>query len=178
MTRWVGLLYSTVISPQRRIRSGDLVALAEQVGLAEVRTVLSSGNLIFSSRLDEAAQVDTIGGAVCALYGRDVPVLVRAERDWRALVAANPFPAESRAAPQNVGVRIMAAEPDPSVLERIAAKTAVGEKLAVSARAIWIYTPGDVAKSALFRAMNAAWTGVGTARNASAIQKILAGFDG
>lgn len=177
MQAFVALLYSTVISPARRLKSADLMAIGERLKLADTRPVLSSGNFIFRSALLEAKLAETIGAEVSALYGRAVPVLVRSEIDWRALLAHNPWPTESTRTPAHVGVRIMAKPPGADVVARISDKAKAGEKLIVRDRAIWVYTPAAPTNSTLFRAVNAAWVGIGTSRNASAVMKISQAFD-
>lgn len=177
MQQWVALLYSTVIGPDRRVRASDLTGVADRIGLAQPRVVLSSGNLIFSAIGREQNLRQAIKGEVAALYGRDVPVLVRSKGDWQKLVAAYPFTRECARDPKDVAVRIMSTQPDDGVVARIAAKKQPGDLLEVGDRVIWAYAPGGAAGSALFRAVNATWAGVGTSRNSSAVQKILTGFN-
>ena len=47
--RHVALLYSIVLAPGRRVVMGELRALAMELGFADPRTVLASGNLAFDA---------------------------------------------------------------------------------------------------------------------------------
>lgn len=174
MTRWVALLYSVVITPTRRLTSADLLAVAGAAGLANARTVLASGNLLFDATGSEAALEVRIAAAVGDVLGRPIPVFLRSAADLAALLAANPFPAETAADATRVAVRVMRALPAPPVLERIAAAAGPGERFTAGDRAIWVATAGLPSASRLARAAGATWAGEGTFRNASAIARIAA----
>jgi uncharacterized protein (DUF1697 family) len=170
----VALLHSVVVTLGRRVRSADLIAVAKAAGAAPVRTVLSTGNLILDTEQDPAALETALEQAVLDLLGKPIPVFVRSETDWHALVAANPFPEATRQDPSRVAVRVMRREPTPAILERIRSAVGEGEAFAVTERALWLSTPDQLSTSALSRAVGARWAGEGTFRNASAIGKILA----
>ena len=177
MSRQVALLYSVILDPGRRVRSAELLALAGEAGFGAARTVLASGNLIFDSDLPEAALEARLEAVIGRIFGRPIPVIVRDAAAWRALVAGNPFPAETRDDPARVAVRVLRAAPAPAVLARIAARRAEGERMALDGRALWLATPGQLSASPMFRAAGAAWAGEGTLRNASAAARIAAALD-
>ena len=174
MTRWVALLYSVVLTPARRVTAADLMQLAGRLAFCGAKTVLSTGNLIFDDAGDEGSLTLRIEADILRHWGKPIPVLLRSAQDWRALVAANPFPRESRHTPAQVGVRVMRIEPDGPRISEIARKTSMEDRLAASPRAVWVASSGPLSLSPLLRAVGSAKLGVGTFRNASAIAKISA----
>jgi uncharacterized protein (DUF1697 family) len=174
VTRWVGLLFSVILSAERRVTKADLLAVAALAGVADARTVLSTGNLIFDAHGSEAVLEAQLGAAIAEILGRAIPVFVRSADDLRAVLAANPFPVQTEADPAQVGIRILRRVPSPDVVARIAAKARPGEVLAAQGREFWVAGSGGLSDSALFRAAGAAWAGEGTFRSVSAVRKIIA----
>jgi uncharacterized protein (DUF1697 family) len=174
VTLWVALLYSVVLSPDRRVTKADLLAVAAHAGLERASTVLSTGNLIFGAEGDEAALEARLESAVKDLLGRPIPVFVRCADDLCAVLAANPFPAQTKADPARVGIRILRHVPSPDVVARVSAKAGPAEVFAARGRTFWVAGSGGLSDSPLARAAGAAWAGAGTFRSASALEKIVA----
>ena len=108
MTLYVGLLYSIVIDARRRVVMSDLRAIAEGLGYSHVRTLVSSGNLVFETAERSVPAIEqALETAFATFYDKHVDIIVKSADDWRRLVAGNPFPAESAAAPDRVSIRIM-----------------------------------------------------------------------
>ena len=90
MPRYVALLRG--VSPQNA-KMPALKACFEQLGFTDVKTLLSSGNVVFStaSRQSAAALVKTIEAGMAAQLPRGFPVLLRTQAHLAALVKADPF---------------------------------------------------------------------------------------
>ena len=175
--RQVALLYSVVLTAERRITSADLIAVANDVGAGPLRTVLSTGNLILSSDKAPATLESALEHSLLRLLGKPIPVFVRTAAEWRALVGANPFPEATRRDPSRVAVRVMRTAPTPAALARIAASAGPDQAFAATDRALWLATPEQLSTTPLSRAVGAGWAGEGTLRNASALAKIMAALD-
>jgi len=73
-------------------RMPELRAAFEAAGFEEVRTVLSSGNVVFSARpAAEATLARKAEAAMQARLGRTFPAIVREVEALRALLGADPF---------------------------------------------------------------------------------------
>ncbi len=91
MPRYVALLRG--VSPSNA-RMPELQACFEHAGFADVRTVLSSGNVVFSTpQRSEAAILRGIEAAMRAKLDRGFRTLVRPADHLRALLDADPFAA-------------------------------------------------------------------------------------
>ncbi|MEW6631958.1 MAG: DUF1697 domain-containing protein, partial [Pseudomonadota bacterium] len=96
MQTYVALLYSIILGEGRRVVMADLKAMAEQVGLKNVRTLVATGNLVFEVRASETSKLEQkLEAAFEKTFGRHVDIIVRGADDWLRLAAANPFRAES-----------------------------------------------------------------------------------
>jgi len=64
----------------------------ERVGFTEVKTVLSSGNVVFGARASSLAALERkIEAAMKKNLGRAFPTMVRSVEDLRAMVVADPY---------------------------------------------------------------------------------------
>jgi len=69
-----------------------LKAAFEAAGFTDVKTVLGSGNVLFTARATaEAALEKKAEAAMTKTMGRSFPTLVRSVEDLRALVASDPY---------------------------------------------------------------------------------------
>ena len=108
MTTYVALLYSIVIEQKRRVVMSDLRALAKGIGCRNVRSLVSTGNLVFEAEdIPVPAIEQALEKAFGDFHGKHVDIIVKTASDWRRIVASNPFPAEAEAQPDRVGIRIM-----------------------------------------------------------------------
>jgi uncharacterized protein (DUF1697 family) len=174
----VALLYTVVITPTRRVKSAELLTAAMQAGLRDARTVLSTGNLAFRSDAEEPAIAAALEQALLTIYAKPIAAFVRSAPAWRALVAANPFPAETALDASRVAVRVMRDHPDAKAITRIAGTVGPGERFAATDRALWLAAPTQLSSTALLRAVGAPRAGAGTLRSASALAKITQALDG
>lgn len=88
--RFVALLRGINVGRGNRLAMADWTALMRGLGLGEVRTLLNSGNAVFSSPVaDAAVHAAALRSALQQQLGLDVPVLVKPAAAWAAVVAAN-----------------------------------------------------------------------------------------
>lgn len=70
----------------------ELRAMGAELGFAQVRTFIASGNLLFESALAESEVKARLEARLAVYAGKRVPVLVRSGIELAAVVAADPFP--------------------------------------------------------------------------------------
>ena len=163
MTAYVALLRGVNLMGSTTLRMADLKAIAEGLGLKNVRTYIASGNLLFASGKAEAAIKTALEAAVKRHMSRDVGVMVRTAKELAGVVEANPFAGE----PGNKVVAIFFDEPPPAgSLE--AATNIADERLALGKREIYVHYPSGQGRSKLNLRSRAA----GTARNMNTVAKL------
>ena len=90
--RWVALLRGINVGGHRMIKKDELQQIFEGCGFSDVRTVLASGNVVFSSeRNDEAELQGTIETALEDCLGYRVDVMIRTIAYLNELVEMDPF---------------------------------------------------------------------------------------
>jgi uncharacterized protein (DUF1697 family) len=90
MRRYVALFRGVNVGKAKRISMTDLSALLEKLGYSDVRTLLNSGNAVFSG--DDAAAPEhaaRIRAAVAKKLGVDAHVVVKSDRDIAAIIKGN-----------------------------------------------------------------------------------------
>jgi uncharacterized protein (DUF1697 family) len=154
MPRYVALLRG--VSPQNAKMSA-LTQCFEDAGFTDVRTLLSSGNVAFTSRASaEATLIRKIESVMESSLGRTFGILLRSTASLQALVDADPFASFIIPADGKRVVTFLRTEPSRLLLpdERDGARI-----LAVVGReAFTVYTPtpkGPVFMSLLERTLGA-----------------------
>jgi uncharacterized protein (DUF1697 family) len=90
MTRWIALLRGVNVNGIT-IRSADLRTLFEERGHTDVRTVLASGNVVFSSEMHEPELKVDAEQALRDRFGYDAWIVLVPHDALAALVSAFPF---------------------------------------------------------------------------------------
>jgi uncharacterized protein (DUF1697 family) len=173
MTTYIALLYSIVLTPRKRVVMADLRAMAERVGLKNVRTHASSGNLVFEAAGTTPSELEgRLERAFPETFGRHVDIIVRDAAAWRKLAAANPFPEESERMPDQVALRVMRAPVPADTEERLRQAMSAGEQFAIVNGDPWIVFSRSTPNSRLLAAMNHKRLGVGTSRNWNTVRAL------
>jgi len=174
MNTFIGLLYSIVIDAKRRVVMSDLRAIAENLGYRNVRTQVSSGNLVFENEETSVPAIEqALERAFAAFYGKHVDIIVKTADEWRRLVAANPFPKESEAAPDRVGIRIMRDPLRPDLADFLRPYQTDGERVALIDGHVWTHFPGQISLSKLAGQLTPKrMGGIGTARNWNTVKRL------
>lgn len=172
MAGYVALLYSIVLTPQRRVVMDELRAIATGCGFEHPRTLASTGNLVFEAPEQDITTLETrLEAGFLSHYGKHVDIIIRSTKDWLRTVASNPFPVESERDGSLVIARLMRAPLGQDVLvnklERYLDK---GERLALVEGDLWIAFAGRPSESRLAGALSTKRLGIGTARNWNTIR--------
>lgn len=164
MTVYVVLLRAVNVGGTSKLAMSDLKRLAGQAGFEHPRTYIASGNLIFSSQLDEDAARDRLEAALAAHMGKPVPVMIRTAPEMAAVASANPF---ADAPGRRVLVTFLPAPPPKDALDN--ARGLDGERIAIGEREIYVDYCGRLLGRSKLRIPAAA---AGTARNMNTVQKL------
>jgi uncharacterized protein (DUF1697 family) len=173
MQTYVALLYSIVLGEGRRVVMADLKAMAEKLGLKNVRTLVATGNLVFEARAGDISKLEQrLEKAFEQAFGRHVDIIVRGAEDWLKLAAANPFPGESAASADQVAVRVMREPVSADAVEALQAHAAEDERVLWVDGDIWLVFSRERPNSRLLAAANHKRFGVGTSRNWNTVRRL------
>jgi uncharacterized protein (DUF1697 family) len=157
---YAALLRAVNVGGTGKLPMADLRAMCASIGFADARTYIASGNVVFQSRLGEAAVKAKLEHCLAAYAGKPVGVLVRTGAELAAVLAANPF--KTAAANRTLAIFLDAAPPA-NALATVSGRQA--EVIALGAREIYVHYPAGMAHSKL--KIGAAKTG--TARNMNTV---------
>lgn len=140
-------------------------------GFDNVATYINSGNAVLKSARPRGEVVSRVA-EVCArdfAFDKDIHVATRAE--WRALVAANPFP-EAVATPTFLHAALLAGAPEPARVEALRALAAGGEGIAIVGKVAYLHTPHGFGTSKLAAKFDKGIGVPNTARNWNTVLKL------
>jgi len=177
MRRVVALLRGVNnIGSAKRIAMADLKTLVEELGFLEVRTLLNSGNVVFTlptgSRGDPAARIEK---RLTSRYGIRCRVTVLSAGQVASVVRDNPLAGLANT-PSHMLIVVPAAASDQVRLRPLLEKRWGREKLALGKRVAYLWCAEGVADSRLWPAVDRALERTGTARNMATMRRILAGL--
>ncbi|WDR01155.1 DUF1697 domain-containing protein [Devosia algicola] len=175
--RYVALLYSISLPAGRRLVMQDLKQMTLSIGLEAPHTLLSTGNLLFTTQQTEINNLEArLETAYAATFGRHVDFLVRDTLAWKNIVATNPFVDAAEQNASNVMVRVMRNPLSKEKVADIASAARDGERLATVSGNLWISFAEAPSRSKLLPLLTRQKLGVGTIRNwntARAIDSVL-----
>lgn len=172
MTTSVALLRGINVGRAKRVAMADLRAVFEELGYADVRTVLQSGNVVFNSpgALSGQAAGD-IEAALRARTGVQAAVLVLSAEDLFAIAAENPL-LDVASDPSRLIVTFLAERPKAGLDVPDPAELAP-EVVRVGARAVYQWVPDGLLASRLRPSFWAQFGPLQTARNWRTVTRLL-----
>jgi uncharacterized protein (DUF1697 family) len=150
----------------------DLRELMLALGYAEVRTLLNSGNVVFSAKRGSAAnQASRISTAVASKLGVRAQVVAVGASDFAAVVAENtlrPVATDS----SRLMVAFTQAPGALSALAELSSTNWAPDMLAVGRRAAYVWCADGILASRLAQAVNRKLGELVTMRNWATVEKI------
>jgi uncharacterized protein (DUF1697 family) len=172
MPRYVALFRGINVGKAKRIAMADLRKLLEKLGYTEVKTLLNSGNAIFTGDSGAAsAHAQRIRTAVAKRLGVDAIVVVKSAAEVAAIMAGNEL---GKLASDSARLLVAVAEQPATLasLEIVAAKAWGTEKVHVGKHAAYVWCADGILESQALTAVMKGLKGAGTTRNWATFGKI------
>jgi uncharacterized protein (DUF1697 family) len=174
MARQVALLRGVNIASRNRIAMADLREVVEGLGYADVKTLLMSGNAVFSSTDRPDAAAAKIRAALKKQLGLDVGVLGRSCAEMARIVDRNPLHGKATN-PKRYSVVFLSGKPDARVLREVDAAKYEPELFEAHGKEIYAWWPDGLRQARLTHAFWERRLGLtATARNWNTVEKLLA----
>jgi uncharacterized protein (DUF1697 family) len=171
MARLVALLRGINLGAKRRVPMGDLRELIAELGYEDVRTVLQSGNVIFTGAKAKARE--TLEAGLADRYGFTVDVVLRTMDELHAAVENEPFGDEATDLTRSFVV-FLPSKPDAAALAAIAEKDFAPDRFVVGERELYAWCPQGMQNSGLMRALGKPGLAeTATVRNMRTVKKLL-----
>jgi uncharacterized protein (DUF1697 family) len=172
--RQVALVRGVNVGTAKRVAMADLRALVEALGYAAVRTLLNSGNVVYSAPgVPPAAAAARIEDALAARLGLSVRVVALSAAELAAAVAVNPL-SEVADNPSRFLVAVLADPASRDLLEPLLEQAWTPEALALGARVAYLWCPDGVIASRLSETVNRLLGDAVTSRNWTTMTKLHA----
>lgn len=176
MTIHIALLRGVNVGGHNLVAMSDLRDLLTQLGFFEARSVLQSGNLVFRSTARTNADLERLL-EVQAEKRLDLHTdfLVRTAKEWKAVVARNPFPNEAERDPGHLVVLFLKSAPNVKDVEALQRAITGPEIVRADGRHAYIVYPAGIGRSRLTNTLIENKLGTrGTARNWNTVLKLAA----
>lgn len=137
MTTYLAFLRGINVGGHNRMTMDDLRATCARVGLANVRTYIQSGNVVFEADGTNAeALAEELTDAIAADFDYDVTVVVRTRSELDAVVAGQPF-ADPPADGTKLYVTFLQDRPEEAGIQALEDAASDAEAFEVSGREVY-----------------------------------------
>jgi uncharacterized protein (DUF1697 family) len=175
---FVALLRGINVGGKNKLPMKDLVAMFERAGCVTTRHYIQSGNVVFAAPPALAAKIPAVVEAAIAKgFGLRVPVVVRSEKELRAVAAGNPF-LDAGVDADALHVMFLADAPSRAAIASLDPDRSPPDRFVVKGREIYLACPNGIGRTKLGNAWFDAKLGTtSTARNWRTVLKLVAMCD-
>ena len=144
MTTYISMLRGINVGRNKRVKMEDLKLLYKSLDLKDVKTYIQSGNIIFKSRNSDSNDLSNkIKIKIMEVFGFDVPVIIRTEKEYKKVIEDNPFKEEDT---KQLYVTFLSETPSKNLIEDIDVdlryKTQYNlDKCVINRKEIYLYLP-------------------------------------
>ena len=174
MTAFIALLRAVNVGGNNLIKMADLKALCEDLGFGGVKTLLQSGNVVFTAKGSDKSVAKKLADAIEKSLGFRPAIVVRTASEIADAMKRNPFKPEEKSDPSHLVIVFTADPPTSGAKERIAAVKVATERLHLSGRELHAHYASGQGTSKVTNAVLERALGVpATARNWNTVTKLL-----
>jgi uncharacterized protein (DUF1697 family) len=146
----IALLRAVNLPGHNKVGMADLRQLLTDLGFEDVQSLVQSGNLVFGSAGRTSAQLeDSLEKEAKKRFGLETDFFVRTAGEWKALVAANPFPEEAERDPGHLVVMFLKEEADRKDVAALQEAIKGREVVRAKGRQAYIVYPDGIGRSKL-----------------------------
>lgn len=170
----VAFLRAVNVGGTGKVAMAELRALAGEVGLADAKTLLQSGNLVFDAGARSPATLEKLlAREIAARLGVKTDVMVRTGRELKAAMERNPFAKEAKSEPGRLHVHILKTPATAAAVDSLSRAIKGREIVKGMGGEIFLYYPDGAGRSKLTNAVIERHLGArGTSRNWNTIGKL------
>lgn len=150
MTIYLAFLRGVNVGGHRKIPMAKLSAMMTSMGFHHVRTYIQSGNIVFAAGDEHHSAIELkISGRIQAVFGFEVPVIIRTEEAIRHIISCNPFIANTASGTENLFLCLLKSPPDQENLHKLSEKAFAGEQLIAVDDHLFLKIDGSYGKAKL-----------------------------
>ena len=174
--RYAALLRGINVGGNKKVPMADLRAMTARLGFEDPKTLLQSGNLVFSAKTQPMARLERMFEEATKRHiGVECSFLLRSADEWARIIAANPFKAQAKSDPAHFAVTFCRDAPTAAALDALRSEVRGNEDFDVVGRELFVWYPDGMGTSKLAIALSKNRLGtVCTARNWNTVMKVSA----
>jgi uncharacterized protein (DUF1697 family) len=139
---YIALLRGINLGGYRIVKMDQLRKTFEELGFADVKTYIQSGNVVFKAPAQTPAKLaKRIEGRVLHQFGFPVAVVVKTAAEIGEVIRNNPLLQEKGIDPARLHVTFLACAPDNSALKTLDAAEAAPDQFHCSDQAVYLHCP-------------------------------------
>ena len=175
MSRHIALLRAVNVGG-RKVLKDDLLGLAKDLGFADAKTLLTSGNLVlWGDDEGDAALEKRLEDGLEKRMGLRTEFMVRTPAELKAIIADNPFPDLVESRPSHLVVNFLKHPPPAGDIEVLRAAITGRERVHAHGKELYIDFIDGIGESMLDRDWKKTKKApLGTARNWNTVLKLAA----
>lgn len=152
----------------------DLRDFLAELGFADARSLLQSGNLVFQSGALTGAPLERLLASEAEKrLALQTDFFVRTVQEWAAVIAGNPFPEMAERDPSHLVVMFLKDAPEAEAVKALQGAVAGPEVVRAKGRATYITYPSGIGRSRLTSAIIERELGTrATGRNWKTVRKL------
>jgi uncharacterized protein (DUF1697 family) len=172
----IALLRAVNLGPHNRVAMSDLRDVLVALGFDDARTLLQSGNLVFTSGARKGADLERLLHAEASKrLGLGTDFFVRTAKEWGAIISNNPFPKEAKRDPGHLVVMVLKDAPNAKAVKALQAAITGPEIVHAKGRQAYIVYPNGIGRSRLTNSfIETRLATRGTCRNWNTVLKLNA----
>jgi uncharacterized protein (DUF1697 family) len=175
MTSYVALLRGVNVGGNKMVSMAELRAMLEALGLADVKTLLQSGNAVFRAPAKPPAKLEQLlESETRKRLGLTCDYHVRTAAELRAVIEANPLGAEAKSDPARLLVTFFRAPLDKAAVKAAQAAIDGPEIVRCDGRHLYMFYPNGQGDSKAAIVVGKALRVQGTGRNWNTVLKLAA----
>lgn len=151
MVKKIAILRGINVGGKRKILMVDLKLLFEDLGFADIKTYIQSGNVVFISpnQTTNIEIADKIEKSILERFGFDVPVIVRSANEWQKSVKNNPFYLEKEVDISKLHLTILKEIPGTENRIKVESNNYEPDKFVIRDKDVFIFCEGKYHQSKL-----------------------------
>ncbi len=154
MMTYVALLRGINVGGYKQVAMADLRDLLARLGLLDPRSLLQSGNLVFRTDARSGAQLErSLEVEAARRLALQTDFFVRSAAEWKAVVAANPFPEEAARDPGHLIAMFVKDSPPAGDIDALRTAITGPEFVQAGGRQLYILYPAGIGRSRLTNAL-------------------------
>jgi uncharacterized protein (DUF1697 family) len=151
----------------------DLRNFLTQLGLEDVRSLLQSGNFVFTSAVRTSTELERFLETEAAdRLSLEVDFFVRTPDEWKSIIRQNPFRKEAERDPKHLIVQFLKAAPSVEDVVALEADIRGPEIVRAKGKQAYIFYRDGIGRSKLTTAILEKHLGRGTGRNWDTVLKL------